>query len=59
MSNRTNQTRFVFLELLAVAFLASAGIFVRGSSLSPINTGLWRMILALPFLFFLARKDLF
>lgn len=58
ISKRENQTKYVILELIAVAFLASAGIFVRGSSLSPINTGLWRMIIALPFLFVLAFKDI-
>lgn len=57
-SNRENNTKYVILELIAIAFLASAGIFVRNSSLSPINIGLWRMIIAIPFLFVLAFKDL-
>lgn len=54
---RENETKYAFFELLAVCFLATAGIFVRKSTLSPINTGLWRMILAFPFLFILAFKD--
>lgn len=58
MQNRTNKTKDVLLELVAVAFLASAGIFVRGSSLSPVNTGLWRMIIAFPFLLSLGYKDI-
>ncbi|MBR1453863.1 MAG: DMT family transporter [Lachnospiraceae bacterium] len=57
-TKRKNQTKNVLIELIAVLFLASAGIFVRRSTLSPINTGLWRMIFALPFLFILAFKDL-
>lgn len=55
---RTNETKNVLLELVAVTFLASASIFVRNSKLPPINTGLWRMILAAPFLFLLSFKDL-
>lgn len=57
-TNRQNQTKNVFIELIAILFLASAGIFVRRSTLSPINTALWRMLLALPFLFVLAYRDL-
>lgn len=56
---RSNKTSDVLLELVAVLFLASSGLFVRNSALSPINTGLWRIILAFPILFFFARKDVF
>lgn len=55
---RKNKTKDILLEILAVCFLASAGIFVRRSSLAPINTALWRMVFAIPFLFILAFKDL-
>lgn len=55
---RKNDTKDIFLEILAVCFLASAGLFVRKSALSPINTGLWRIILATPFLFVLSYKEL-
>lgn len=58
MSERKNETKYVFLALLAVSMLASSGIFVRYSLLPPVNTGFWRCVFALPFLFFLARKDL-
>lgn len=58
MSERRNETKYVFLALLAVSMLASSGIFVRYSYLAPVNTGFWRCVFALPFLFFLARKDL-
>ena len=40
---RGNGTRYVLLAVLAVAFLATGGIFVRQSGLSPINTGMYRM----------------
>ena len=49
---------YILLELLAVAFLATGGIFVRSCSLSPINCGFYRMLFALPFLFWGARKEL-
>lgn len=55
---RKNQSKDILLELLAVCFLASAGIFVRRSTLAPVNTAFWRMIIAIPFLFILAFKNL-
>lgn len=55
---RGNQTRFILLELLAVCFCASSGVFVRYSALGPVNTAFYRMLFALPVLFLLARKDL-
>ena len=58
MRERGNETKYVLLQLLAVCFLASTGIFVRVSVLPPINTGLWRMIFSVPFLLFFARREL-
>lgn len=58
MSERKNETKYVFLALLAVSMLASSGIFVRYSLLPPVNTGFWRCIFSLPFFFLMARKDL-
>lgn len=58
MQTRENQTRFVLLELVAVCFCASSGIFVRYSALGPVNTGFYRMLFAIPILWLLARKDL-
>ena len=49
--------KYVLLELIAVAFLATGGIFVRSCSLSPINCGFYRILFALPFLFWGARKE--
>ena len=58
MLTRENQTKYVLLELVAVCFCASSGVFVRYSALGPVNTGFYRMVFALPMLFLLARKDL-
>ncbi|MGL5437948.1 MAG: DMT family transporter [Lachnospiraceae bacterium] len=58
MKKRTNETSAVLLELLAVSFLATGGIFVRLSSLSPINTGFYRVLFSLPLLLPLAWKNL-
>src|SRR5574344_1905314 len=55
---RSNKTKYVLLELLAVSFLATGGIFVKFSSLGPINTGFYRVLFSLPILFLLAYKDL-
>ena len=51
---RNNATKYVLLALLAVAFLATGGIFVRQSGLSPINTGFYRMLFSIPLLWPLA-----
>lgn len=58
MNTRENQTKYVLLELVAVCFCASSGIFVRYSTLGPVNTGFYRMLFAAPVLFLLARKEL-
>ncbi len=57
MKKETN-TNYIILEFVAVAFLATGGIFVRSSNLSPINCGFYRMLFALPFLYWGARKEL-
>lgn len=55
---RNNDTKDILLELLAVAFLATGGILVKLSALSPINTGFYRVLFSLPLLFPLAYKHL-
>lgn len=55
---RSNKTKYVLLELLAVSLLATGGIFVKFSSLGPINTGFYRVLFSLPILFLLAYKNL-
>ena len=49
----------VLLVIVAVCFLATGGIFVKLSSLGPINTGLYRILLSLPILlpFILYKKE--
>lgn len=58
IKERRNETRDIMLELLAVAFLATGGIFVKLSALSPINTGFYRVLFSIPLLFPLAYKNL-
>lgn len=58
MVERNNETKDVFLELVAVAFLATGGIFVKLSALPPINTGFYRVLFSIPLLFPLAYKNL-
>jgi len=58
MKERKNNTRDIWLELLAVAFLATGGIFVRLSALPPINTGFYRVLFSIPLLFPLAYRNL-
>jgi drug/metabolite transporter (DMT)-like permease len=58
INERHNETKDILLELVAVAFLAMGGIFVRFSALSPINTGFYRVLFSLPLLFPLAYKHL-
>jgi len=55
---RNNETKYILLELLAIAFLATGGILVKMSALSPINTGFYRVLFSLPLLFPLAYKYL-
>ncbi len=55
---RNNATKYVLLALLAVAFLATGGIFVKQSGLGPINTGFYRMLFSIPLLWPLAYGKL-
>ena len=55
---RNNETKYVLLELLAVAFLAAGGIFVKLSSLTPVSTGFYRVLFSLPLLLPLAFRGL-
>lgn len=57
-SIRENKNRDILLEIVAISFLATGGIFVKMSQLSPINTGFYRVLFSLPFLFPLAYKEL-
>ena len=58
LKKRENETKDVLLELLAVCFLATGGIFVKFSALSPINTGFYRVLFSIPILFFLSYRHL-
>lgn len=58
IKERRNETKDIFLELIAIAFLATGGIFVKLSLLPPINTGFYRVLFSLPLLFPLAYKNL-
>lgn len=58
ISIRHNKTKDILLELVAVVFLATGGIFVKYSALSPINTGFYRVLFSLPILYPLAYKNL-
>lgn len=59
VEKRSNKRIDVLLELLAVAFLATGGIFVKLSVLSPINTGFYRVLFSIPLLYPLARRHLY
>ncbi|WP_286783103.1 DMT family transporter [Streptococcus sp. UBA4344] len=57
--NRTNDSKYIFLIFLAICFLATGGIFVKLSSLPPINTGFYRVLFSIPMLMpFLKKSDL-
>ncbi|MCH1952320.1 DMT family transporter [Enterocloster sp. OA13] len=58
VNERDNETKDVLLELVAVAFLATGGIFVKLSTLPPISTGFYRVLFSLPLLFPLAFRGL-
>ncbi len=55
---RKNATKDVVIELIAVAFLATGGIWVKLSTLSPINTGFYRVLFSIPLLFPMVYKHL-
>lgn len=48
----------LFIALMAISFLATGGIFVKLSSLPPINTALYRVLFSIPILYPLVRKKL-
>lgn len=54
---RQNQTNYILLELVAVAFLATGGIFIRLCGIDPIGCGFYRLFFSLPFLYPFARKE--
>ena len=58
VNKRDNETKDVLLELVAVAFLATGGIFVKLSALPPISTGFYRVLFSLPLLLPLAFRGL-
>lgn len=58
MQQRQNQTKYILLIFLAVCFLATGGIFVKLSSLPPINTGFYRVLFSIPILLPLSNKQL-
>lgn len=55
---RNNESKDIFLELIAIVFLATGGIFVKLSSLGPINTGFYRVLFSIPLLYPLVRTQL-
>lgn len=55
---RKNELKDVMLYVLAVFFLATGGIFVKLSKLPPMNTAFYRIVLAVPILFPIVRKNL-
>lgn len=55
---RNNESKYLFYAFIAITFLATGGIFVKLSTLPPISTGTYRVLFALPILYFMARKNL-
>ncbi|MBO1306843.1 DMT family transporter [Enterococcus sp. 669A] len=55
---RNNESKDILLELIAIAFLATGGIFVKLSNLGPINTGFYRVLFSIPLLYPLVRTQL-
>lgn len=45
--DRKNENKYIAIQLLGVAFLASAGIWVKLSSVGPISQGFYRMLLTI------------
>jgi drug/metabolite transporter (DMT)-like permease len=48
---RDNHIKFILLEVVAIASLATGGIFVKLSVLPPIGTGFYRVLFSIPLLF--------
>jgi len=57
--NRENHAKYIFLELIAVAFLATGGIFIRICSIDPVNCGFYRVLFSMPFLYPFAKKQFY
>lgn len=55
---RENRTRDVIIQLIATVFLATSGIFVRQISLSPLNTGFYRILFSMFLLYPMVHKNL-
>lgn len=45
--DRKNENKYIGIQLLGIAFLASAGIWVKMSSVGPISQGFYRMLLTI------------
>lgn len=54
----TSGNRYFLLAILAISFLASGGIFVRLSTLPPINTAFYRVLLSVFFLYPFVKNKL-
>ncbi|MGN1266444.1 MAG: DMT family transporter [Dorea sp.] len=55
---RENRTKDVLIQLVAIMFLATSGIFVRHCSLSPITCGFYRVLFSMIILYPFVRKHL-
>ena len=53
---RENRTKYVFMEILAVAFLATGGIFVRSCGIDSINCAFYRILFSILFIYKFAKK---
>ena len=58
MTVSKNNNYYIFLEIIAVCFLATGGIWVKLSPLPPITTGFYRILFSLPILFVPTHKQL-
>lgn len=54
---RKNELRYILLIFLAICFLATGGIFVKMSTLPPINTAFYRVLFSIPFLLPFSAKQ--
>ncbi len=45
--SRKNENKYIAIQLIGIAFLASVGIWVKLSSVGPINQGFYRMLLTI------------
>ena len=55
---RSNKNKYVLIEMLGMAFLSSAGIWVKLSNIGPISMGFYRMLFTLIILFPFMYKSL-